>query len=176
MKKISSNIAIFLLAAMLMLGACMEREEYPPEPIIQFKAFYKLVDGSGIDNRGILEFTYTDGDGDIGLYDYDTIPPYDYNLFVKYYEQQNGVFKEVFLTYEDPFTGDIDTVNLNARIPILTPTGKNKAIKGTIQDTLFINNYESHYDTVKFEVYIKDRALNESNTIETPPIIIDKEP
>jgi len=64
-----------------------------------------------------------------------------------------------------------DTIYHNARIPVLTPDGSNKSIKGEIEDTLFIYNYESEFDTIMFEAYIVDRALHKSNTIETPIII-----
>ncbi len=173
---ITSNIRLFILILVLFsFATCTEKIEYPIEPYIEFTSFIKLNDGSGIDNRGILEFYYTDGDGDIGLYDEETQPPYDYNLIIKYFEQQNGEFKEVFITYFNEETQEIDTVSMNARIPILMPVGKNKAITGTIQDTLFINNYSSPFDTIRFEVYIVDRAFHESNTITTPPIIVKKE-
>ncbi|HLN54322.1 MAG TPA: hypothetical protein VK212_11495 [Lentimicrobium sp.] len=165
---------IFL--TLLILGSCKKYEDFPDEPVIEFMDFVLLRDEMGIDQRGILKFSYTDGDGNIGLHDSDTVAPYDYNLFIKYYEQQNGEFKEIFLitpTYTD--TSVIyDTATFNGRIPILTPAGKNKAIRGEVEDTLFVNNILSPYDTIKFEAYIIDRALNKSNTISTPPIIIKK--
>jgi hypothetical protein len=153
----------------------MKKEEFPVEPFITFNGFVKINDGSGIDNRGVLQIGYTDGDGDIGLTQNDTLPPYDYNLFMKYFEKQNGVFKEVYITYFNDYTQKLDTLVMNARIPVLTPAGRNKSIKGIIQDTIFINNYDSPYDTVRFEVYIKDRALHESNTVTTPEIVIKKQ-
>jgi hypothetical protein len=174
--KTFSKLHLFLLLSFLFaFSGCMKKEEFPVEPQIAFGSFVKIIDGSGIDNRGVLEISYTDGDGDIGLSQGDTLPPYDYNFFMKYYEKQNGVFKEVFITYFNEYTQMIDTLDMNARIPMLTPSGRNKAIKGIIQDTIFINNYDSPYDTIRFEVFIKDRALHESNTIITPEIFIKKQ-
>ncbi len=165
-----------LFLTLLVLGSCKKYEEFPNEPKIEFMDFTLLRDLQGIDQRGILRFSYTDGDGNIGLHDTDTVAPYDYNLFIKYFEQQNGVFKEIFLI--TPIPGDTaglyDTATFNGRIPILTPAGKNKAIRGEVEDTLFVNNFLSPYDTIKFEAYIVDRDLNKSNVITTPPIIVKK--
>jgi len=162
------------MAIIIGLSSCLEEEDFPIEPLIEFSTFVKLDDGLGYDNRGVLEITYKDGDGDIGLLDSDTIPPYDYNLFINYFEMQNGEFKQVFITVYNTDTEQDDTISFNARIPILTPDGVNKSISGIIQDTLFINNYASDFDTIKFECWIMDRALHESNHVFTPPIIINK--
>jgi hypothetical protein len=69
-----------------------------------------------------------------------------------------------------------DSVTFNARIPILTPAGRNKNIKGTITMTLalYFARQMLESDTIAFEIYIKDRALNESNVLQTPMFIIKK--
>jgi hypothetical protein len=171
-------IALLILLLPVSFSSCKKYEDYPPEPSIEFIDFTLLRDEQGIDQRGVLRFSFADGDGNIGLLSVDTLPPYDYNLFVTYYEKQNGVFKEIFLvtpTYINDTTIVYDTATFNGRIPILTPAGKNKAISGEIEDTLFVNNPLSNFDTIMFEVYIKDRKLNKSNTIQTPPIVIKKQ-
>lgn len=171
-------VLLLLIFGFVAFYACKKYDEYPPEPEIEFMDFVLLRDAQGIDQRGVLRFSFTDGDGDIGLYDYDSIPPYDYNLFIRYFEQKNGTFEEVFLitpSYVNDSTIVYDTATFNGRLPILTPAGKNKSISGEIEDTLFVNNPLSPFDTIMFEVYIKDRELNKSNTIQTPPIIIKKQ-
>lgn len=170
------RISFFSLILVITMS-CKKYEQFPPEPVLEFTDFILLRDTAGIDQRGILKFNYTDGDGNIGLYDYDTLPPYDYNLFIKYFEQQKGVFKEIFLitpNYINDTTIEYDTATFNSRIPILTPAGKNKAIRGEVEDTLFVNNPLSKYDTIKFEIYVVDRDLNKSNVISTPPIVVKK--
>ena len=174
--KIQSS-GILILMAFLFIISCKRYEDYPPEPSIEFLDMTLLRDEQGIDQRGVLRFSFSDGDGNIGLYDEDTLPPYDYNLFVRYFEKQNGTFREIFLiteNYINDTTIGYDTASFNGRIPILTPAGKNKAISGEIEDTLFVNNPLSAFDTIMFEVYIQDRDLNKSNTIQTPPIVIKK--
>lgn len=176
MKNIAKIIPV-LLILLLSVGSCKKYEEYPPEPTISYLDFVVLRDAQGIDQRGVLKFSYTDGDGNIGLYPHDTMPPYEYNLFIKYFELQNGIFEEVLLInsyYNEDTVLVHDTATFNGRIPILTPAGKNKAIRGEVEDTLFINNPLSQFDTIKFDVYIEDRDFNKSNVISTPPILLKK--
>lgn len=132
---------------------------------------------TGITERGVLVFKYTDGDGDLGLSTRDTLPPYNrtskyyYNLIIKYYEKQLGTFVEVPLLSWNADSARFDTLTFNSRFPVLTPESGNQAIKGTFEDTLFIYNPLSDYDTIKFEASIFDRALNQSNTISTGEIV-----
>lgn len=165
---------VIIVAATMLLNGCAPEEKYPPEPEIKYKGFVKLVENPNQDTRGVLIFSFTDGDGDIGLHDDEREPPYDYNLFVKYLEMQNGEIVEVPLIFPGNDEIPPETLSFNARIPMLTPTGKYKGLEGEIRDTLFILNPNSDFDTIFFEVYIRDRALNESNRITTPPIVVNK--
>jgi hypothetical protein len=158
--------ALFLIASVL--SSCIKQESYPVEPVIKFQSFAVLKDVNQHDSLGQLTVSYTDGDGDIGLYDSDTIEPYKYNFFLKIFYMKNHELVELIPTDT--------TLGFNARIPILTPTGKNKNIKGEISIDL-----DLYYawpvlgsDTIAFEVYIKDRALHSSNVVETPLFIISK--
>ncbi len=160
--KIIFKIGLLIFSGILIiLSSCRKFEEYPIIPHIEFVSFAKIYnDTLEAYTKGILTISYTDGDGDIGLKQSDTIPPYDYNFYISYFEKQNGEFVELIL---DP--------PLNARIPMLTPSGINKSIKGEIEDEIFLN-YTSQYDTIRLEVYILDRALHKSNVIQTPEIYI----
>jgi hypothetical protein len=152
---------------LLFVFSCKKQETYPDTPEIAFEDFVLLFNpASGNIERGVLKISFKDGDGDIGLHPDETEPPYDYNLFLKYFEIQNGDTNHVVII--DPVSGD--TANFNARIPVLTPRGSVKAIKGTIEDTIFVYNPLSSFDTIMFEVYLVDRALNKSNVIQTPLI------
>jgi hypothetical protein len=141
------------------VSACQKKEEYPIIPQIEYEGMIKLFNSNlNLYDRGVLRISFKDGDGDIGLRDGENLPPYDYNFFVKYYELHNGEEVRVVIA---------DTNEFNARIPILTPAGSIKAIKGEIEDTLFIYNFQSQFDTIKFDAYLVDRALHKSNTITT---------
>jgi hypothetical protein len=160
-------VKIILISVFLTFFSCGKDEEFSIIPEIEFVSFKKLP-VNGIDYRGVLKFSFKDRDGDIGLTEADTVEPYKYNLFIHYYEKQNGEFVD----YEFP-----DTVTPpHGRIPDIRPEGQNKTIKGTIEDTIFINDFDlsETYDTLKLDVYILDRALHKSNVITTPEIIVKK--
>jgi len=121
-----------------------------------------MQNAAGNDSLGFLKISYTDGDGNIGLYDWDTVEPYKYNFYVKMFQMKNDSLQEIIFPDSN--------INFNARIPILTPTGKNKNIKGEIE--MLIELYYASpilkSDTIAFKLYIQDRDLNKSNVIETP--------
>jgi hypothetical protein len=169
MKFRSKLLIIIVTCGILSYSSCKKPEQYPLIPAIEYVSFAKIQNTLGVDNKGILTFSFTDGDGDIGLAAGDTLAPFNpgsqyyYDLFVTYYEKQHGDYIPVVL----PMTN-------NLRIPVITPTSGNKSIKGTIDVELFINNPASTYDTIAYDVSIVDRALNLSNKIRTPDIIIHK--
>lgn len=178
MSRITKIVFILLLLSAFGFDACNKFEKFPDEPIISYDQFILLTNPTnGITERGVLQFSYTDGDGDLGLDDQDTDPPFNfggdyyYNLIIKYFEKQNGVFVEVPLLSWNPDSLYYDTLTFNGRFPVLTPRTGNLSIKGTFQDTLFIYNPLSDFDTIKFSAYIYDRALHKSNEIETGEII-----
>lgn len=179
--KYSAKILVISIVLLITVYACRKFETYPIEPVITYKDFVVLVDtATGISQRGVLKFDYTDGDGDLGLESSDTLPPYHpegdyyYNLIIRYFEKQNGEFVEVPITVWNNETQSYDTVTFNSRFPNLTPSGGNMNIKGVFQDTIYINNPNSDFDTIKFKVFIYDRALHSSNEIETSEIIVPK--
>lgn len=165
-------IIITVLILLIISGSsCKKKEHYPPEPIIEFLSFTNIQNSLGIDDKGILKIGFTDGDGDIGLKQEDTVYPYDrsgpfyYNFFLKYYEKQKGIYKEVIID---------SNLTFNSRLPYLEPNKDNPNIKGEIEIEIFINNPLSVYDTIRFDVSICDRKLNVSNIVTTPDIIVKK--
>lgn len=171
---------LFIILGFALVVSCRKEEEYPLEPVISYEGFVFLQNSqTGVINTGLLRINYTDGDGDIGLDQGDTLFPYHksgdyhYNLVIRYYEQQQGEFVEVPLVRYFPETQTYDTSTFSARIPPLIPKDQTEAIKGVIEDEIFINNPLSDYDTIKFEVQLIDRALNKSNIVSTPPIILN---
>ncbi len=168
--KIISKIRFFLpLLLFALLFSCKKPETYPLIPVIEFVSFTKIQNAQGKDEKGIMKISFTDGDGNIGLASIDTLAPFNsgsiyyYNFFIDYYEKQHGVYTKVEL----PMTN-------NSRIPIITPDGENKSVKGDIEIVLFINNPVSTFDTICYDVSICDRELNVSNIIRTPDIVVKK--
>jgi hypothetical protein len=177
--RLNTKITLILIGlGLLLLTTCSKFVDYPIEPHIDYNNFLLLLNQqTGITEKGVLFISYTDGDGDIGLDPGDTLPPFNfggeyyYNMIIDYYEKQNGEWKLVPLVYSNNETGQKDTITFNARIPNLTPSNGNQSINGIISDTMYIYNPLSKYDTIKFSVYIIDRALHKSNKVETPEIV-----
>ena len=76
--KIRTIIGLLLLV--LAVCSCQKPVEYPIEPEINYEGFtYLLNADSTFSGEGIVSFSYTDGDGDLGLDDSDTLPPFGFH-------------------------------------------------------------------------------------------------
>ncbi len=156
-----------MLTAVL-LSSCIKEENYPDIPEIGFKSMQLMYanDSAVYPTRGILSITFQDGNGDIGLRPKDTLPPYNkggdyyYNYVIRYFEKRDTGYTEVIL--DPPYS---------ARLPILNQGYEGKPIKGIIVDTLAMDP-SPDYDTIRFELFIYDRALNKSNVVTTPGIVL----
>ncbi|MFW5657652.1 MAG: hypothetical protein ACOCXS_01850 [Bacteroidota bacterium] len=139
----------------ILLGACEEIKVYDPEPSISYKEF-RYTDTT-------LVFEFIDGDGDLGLDQFDTIGPFNddssyyYNLFVTFFEYNNGEFDEIEFK--------IPPHNRFGVIP--TPEGNNKTLQGTVEVKMNQTFPMPAPDSFMIEFFIVDRALNESNTDST---------
>ena len=168
---------IGLLFVVLAVVSCQKPVEYPIEPKIAYEGFtYLMNSDSTFSGEGIILFSYTDGDGDLGLDDTDTLSPFGfndahyYNMLVDYLKCVNGEFVKTPLLSWNVQTQSYDTVSFNARFKRLRDSEGSKAISGTMEYKLTVQNPFSPNDTVKFEIRILDRALHESNVIQTDPI------
>ena len=167
--KLYTKISLILLISLFAgLTGCVKEEQYPLEPIIEFGGFATMKDISGRDSIGAVTISYTDGDGNIGLFAWDTVEPRKYNYYLKFMQYINKQLVE--------FKPSDTTITFNARIPLLTPVGRNKNIKGDITNTieLYFARQLLQSDTIAFEIYIKDRDLNASNVVETPLFVIKR--
>lgn len=158
----SNNFKYSLLLAVLtgfaLLG-CLKREEYPDEPSVTFKR----IDFDEA-NNATLYIDFIDGNGDFGLEQGEHSNNCDlgYNLFIEQYALNNGIWINVT---PDPC---LNFVPLYYAVPWARPTGQIQTQKGEIKVELFDNWYQSvDYDTLRFEIRIRDRALNTSNRLVT---------
>ena len=143
--------------------ACKKRESFSDIPYLEF-SHYELKDSvdalGNITKLCELHIYFTDGDGDIGLFNDDTIAPYDYNLFVNYFEMHNDSLQQI--NVNPPY---------HIRMPNLTPTGQNKSLKVDVKYDVNVTYRNS--DTIKFELKLFDRALNESDWASSSLIILN---
>ncbi len=175
MKRFIGITSVLLLLAS---AACRREVEYPIEPRIAYTDFTYLINAdSTFSGEGVISFSYTDGDGDLGLDDSDTLPPFGYNdthyynMLVDYLKCVNGEFVKAPLLSWNVQTQGYDTLTFHARFKRLRDSDEPKAISGTMDYKLTVQNPFSPSDTVKFEIRILDRALHESNVIQTEAIV-----
>lgn len=172
---------IFLLSISALLIGCKGGEIYPIIPSIEFEKYVHYTDANGTQMLSV-SVKFKDGDGDIGLAEGDTLPPYNsvigpnqkntnlyyYNFYMEYMRKENGIYKNVI----DDVTGD--TIRENVRVMPLTPEGKFKAIRGNIDVQFEPAIYLNDGDTVKIKFLLIDRALHLSNTAESVDIMIKR--
>ncbi|MBI5219677.1 MAG: hypothetical protein HY958_12175 [Bacteroidia bacterium] len=145
--------------------SCRKPKKYSDIPEIHYKSFYLRDTNDQLNNvkMGTLTFSFIDGDGDIGLRQGDTFPPYDsskYNLFTTLFQKTDSGFEEIHLD------------NPNYRLPYIDVSeGQNKTVKGDIKID-FTYNYPLKYHTIKYKFYIMDRAFHKSNTDSTGEIVL----
>ena len=170
--KFSTISTIVIITVVVLVNGCKQDVIYPIIPAIQYKGYEKLKSYLGGDSALKLTITYTDGDGDLGLSQSQTYPPFDttsiyyYNMYVYYYEYYNNNWIQVTIS---PFS--TDTIRFKYRFPDLTPNTDNKAIKGDIEYTI-INPTPIKSNIIKFVIYIYDRKLHKSNIIESEKITL----
>ena len=176
-KEMNKRNLIGLLFLSMVMASCQKPVEYPIEPKIAYEGFtYLINEDSTFTGEGIVSFSYTDGDGDLGLDDSDTLPPFGfhdahyYNMVIDYMKCVNGEFVKTPLLSWNPQTQSYDTVTFNARFRRLRDTDEPKAISGKMDYQITVQNPLSPDDTIKFEIRILDRALHESNVIQTDAI------
>ena len=167
---VRSKLQILLLIAIagIALYSCIEHREYPIEPVIKYKDFATKKNLAGHDSIGLLTIEFTDGDGDVGLTQSDTLAPFNsgsefyYNFFITFSQKIGNDFQEITTPY-------------NSRIPDVNPEHIDKDLVGdiTIEIDLNILSLVLSSETIKMKAYMVDRALNASNTIETPAITLD---
>lgn len=163
----------YILLVLTFLSGCQKPEKYPEIPAITFVSFDLKDTVDLLDNpikQGILRFSVVDGNGDIGLKSSDTTNPYHkegdnfYNLVLELHEFKNGVYTNLF-----------DSTK-RYRVSYVEPIGQNKTLKCTILvaiDFEYDVYNQLKYDTVKYNFYLVDRALNKSNLESTGMKVLD---
>lgn len=147
-----SRYFFFILFSLMLVAGCINKPNFSVIPAITYEGVNSTFVVSGQDSL-IFQIDFEDGDGDLGSDNADTTV----NAFMI-----------------DSRTG----FPVSYKIPYISPKGTTEAISGSIWFTLVpfaIACRPDHpdMDTVTYQIYIVDRAGNESNRVFTDQIIID---
>jgi len=155
-----------ILVFIVLMASCKKIEKLPAVPHIEYTNFtiFDTTDILGNNSKaGRLRFYFEDGDGDLGLASPSDSLSDSTNLFLTLYRKTDGIM--VPAADNDPLKPS------PYRIPYMLRLGQNKILKGTISVT-FLYLFYSPADTIRYDFYIKDRALNESNVVSTTEIVL----
>lgn len=162
MQRLTNFVILF---AIIFLFACKKDDPTAMPPVIKF------IEG-GLSDDGtyaVVKFEFFDNDGDLGLKQDESQGEQQYNLFIDYYEKQNGVWllKSPVVTYNTG-SNTYDTTVFHLRVPFIQNKEK-QSLKGETYVKLIYNPFSTN-DTIKYEMLLKDRALHSSNKIESTEI------
>ncbi|MBA9077922.1 MULTISPECIES: hypothetical protein [Rufibacter] len=176
----------FAMAFAIGLSSCVKDPDFPMEPSLSFREVEQSTvtnnPSVGVYEKLILVLRFQDGDGNLGLspnrekYPGDFKGPfadnqkYHYNWFATTYKKVNGKY-EVLKISNTPLV-------YNGRFPRIDSEDRQEPLEGDIRYTIEINkkstgSFIQRGDTIRFDVFIVDRALNESNTVSTSDIVIN---
>jgi hypothetical protein len=169
---------VLFLALTLGLSACFTEPDFSNTPVIRFQQIYKITKPASADRRTpkrdsvVITIDGEDGDGDLGediqldsarirrtVFAKETWGNYELRTF----QLVNGKYEELILAdYQKLF------------FPRLYRNDKRGPIEITSLDFGSVFPYPNNFRlvTVKFRLKIRDRALRESNTIETDTITV----
>ena len=175
-------LGALLVATGAAVSSCLSPPEYPVTPEITFKSITSKRSVSTIATIDSVQVTvkFQDGDGDLGLSNADTIPPFRYKnpdgspnryynnyFFQPQIQKSNGEYQDTTIN---------SFISYNSRFPRLPPDDRTGPKRGTLTFTQsFAAGTFSRFGrvvSIKFRVKIVDRALHESNEVETEPITI----
>ena len=146
--------ALFALATLL--AACSKPPDYPVEPVISFISYSKTDLKQGSDTV-YIKFGFTDGDGDLGLNIGDTAT----NLYLidpRFTPSEAETFLFPFVPEQGVGNGikGEATIKLNATCCRYLGCG--------------LTDVDHPYDTISYQLRIRDRAGHYSNTLNLPPL------
>ena len=168
MKKVS--IFAFLVITASLMG-CYKEPTFELKPVIGFGSLRKEIridafTGSKKDSL-ILTISYQDGDGDLGLNEKEKATAEvknDYNYLIRLFRKRRGVFQEF-----------VPSVPYSGYFLRLRNDTKSGPIEGNISYSIdFPHPFTPLKDSLKFQVTIKDRAGNLSNTVESSVIVLNE--
>ena len=177
MQRLQIHSLLILFGVTLSLSACFTEPDYSNTPQIEAETPFVYKDlpaGQGV-GRGrrdsvVIRVSFKDGDGDLGndipLSREDSLRFASNggwgNYRIRTFRLENGRFRELDLA-----------VNRTLFFPNLTKGKARGAITGDLDfNSVFQYGNRFQLYPVKFQIQIRDRALNESNVVETDTITV----
>jgi len=177
---------VFVLLVAITSVSCNSLPDLSNSPKITYKSLRFVKGTNTVFDTMYLTLEFEDGNGDLGLESAETtgnftlfksdgsINENHYNMLIRPFIKAKGAkeFTEKFLCDNPPCPN-----NYNGRFPRLLFDGTEKPMKGELVYNFISSNFG--YDNlgiadsvVRFEIFIRDRALNKSNTITTDTVLI----
>jgi hypothetical protein len=184
------RLSLGLAAASVAVGSCISPPEFPDTPSIEFKS---LTVARQPTNPGdipadsvIITLGFEDGDGDLGLTQEEynnppyqrlnadgTLNPNHWNYIIKLFvKNSTGQFVPYTRT---PNGLEIQPESYYGQFPHLEPNADKKApLQGDLRfgQRLSLGSPFFPGQEVRYEITIKDRALNSSNTVTTSSFVV----
>lgn len=170
----SMNLKLFaVLSVVATLSACVKAPSYPIIPAIEFKSVSSSLIKSGYSDT--ITFTFTDGDGDIGVTpsaadscdqcslkngDSTCLHLNGFNVFL-IDSRDNCV--GIFASPDVDFNGQYNAIS--GEVLVITAIDSKQCF--TVPDP------NCKLDTVVYTILLRDKAGHFSNTINTVPIYVD---
>lgn len=162
-----------ILTTSLAIGAagCFTPPDYSPVPEIEFNSITKFETTNAFlqvkQDSVVITLKFKDGDGDLGESQqgredtkYKDWGNYELKTFKL--NKQTKQFEEIILP-----------ANAKIFFPMLKPDGKRGPIEGLLDySSLFPYSRNAQMATLKFRIRLRDRALNNSNVVESDTISI----
>jgi hypothetical protein len=172
MSKHHFKVLLFFVLLTFLATSCYKEPNFSLTPEIAFNDITKDIrldqfTGAKKDSI-IITVDFKDGDGDLGFNSEEIggeVDQTDYNYVVKPLRKIKGIFAP-FQTFET-YSGFYPRLKMDDKIG---------PIQGKLSYRIEVLTafWPIKRDTVKFEIYIKDRAGNQSNIIETDPIVLNQ--
>ncbi|MBC6699105.1 hypothetical protein [Hymenobacter sp. BT190] len=184
------RLGLGLAAASVAVGSCISPPEFPDTPSIEFKSLTVARQPTNPNDipadSVIITLGFKDGDGDLGLnQDEYTNPPYQrlnadgtlnpdhWNYIIKLFvKNSTGQFVPYTRTPEGL---EIRPEAYYGQFPHLEPNAEKKApLEGDLRFGQRLSLGSPFYpgQEVRYEITIKDRALNSSNTVTTSSFVV----
>lgn len=195
MKYINFSLSIFVLI-ILSVSSCIDKPTFSTTPEIEFESVQRVgfLRTQGITMPTVVDSLYItikfrDGDGDLGLNRADTLPPYaSFNEDGSLNRYRNNYFIETFRKESGEFVPYIlpDAESITYRFPYMNeesteggPLEGSLTFVQAIDPSSYVQfnpspNTINRFDTLRFRINIADRALNESNVIETNEVVVNQ--